>query len=91
MVENKAKMGKNGQNDPKKGYPANFEAQYLKKQAVDPMFFLFNSIQLHPLLIVLEGEKILSHIKKLNKNPPNFPHELKFLPDAIAFTGTVKQ
>ena len=31
MVENKAKMGKNGQNDPKKGYPANFEAQYLEK------------------------------------------------------------
>ena len=31
IVENKAKMGKNGQNDPKKGYPANFEAQYLEK------------------------------------------------------------
>ena len=48
MVENKAKMGKNGQNDPKKGYPANFEAQYLEKQAVDPMFFSFNSIEQHP-------------------------------------------
>ena len=31
MVENKAKMGKNGQNDLKKGYPANYEAQYLEK------------------------------------------------------------
>ena len=28
---------------------------------------------------------------KLNKNPPNSLHELKFCPDAIAFTGTVKQ
>ena len=31
IVENMAKMGKNGQNDPKKGYPANFEAHYLEK------------------------------------------------------------
>ena len=55
------------------------------------MFFLFESIEQHPLLIVLEGEKILSYIKKLTQNPPNFPHELKFLPDAQAFTGTVKK
>ena len=49
MVENKAKMGKNGQ---------------------------------HPYMIVLEGQKILSYIQKLTKNPINFPHELKFCPDA---------
>ena len=55
------------------------------------MFLFIGSIEQHPYMIVLEGQKILSHIRKLNKNPPNFPHELKFLPDAIAFTGTVKQ
>ena len=59
MDENMAKMAKNGQNGQKKGYPAYFEAHYLKKQAVDPMFFLVNSVEKHPSLIVLEGEKIL--------------------------------
>ena len=48
MVENKAKMGKNGQNDPKKGYPANFEALYLEKSVHDPMFFFIESIEQHP-------------------------------------------
>ena len=31
MDENMAKMAKNGQNGQKKGYPAYFEAHYLKK------------------------------------------------------------
>ena len=48
MLENKAKMGKNGQNDPKKGYPANFEALYLEKSVHDPMFSLIESIEQHP-------------------------------------------
>ena len=48
MVQNMVKMGKNGQNDPKKGYPANFEALYLEKSVHDPMFFLIESIEQHP-------------------------------------------
>ena len=48
------------------------------------MFFFIESIEQHPYMIVLEGQKILSDIRKLNKNPPNFPHEVKFLPGVIA-------
>ena len=62
MDENMAKMAKNGQNGQKKGYPAYFEAHYLKKQAVDPMFFFIKSVEQHPYMIVLEGQKILSDI-----------------------------
>ena len=42
-------------------------------------------------MIVLEGQKILSWDQKLTQNPPNFLHEVKFLPDVNAFTGAVKQ
>ena len=55
------------------------------------MFFLLKSVEGCPNMIVLEGEQILSDIEKLTQNPINFRHELKFWPDAIAFTGTVKQ
>ena len=40
------------------------------------MFFLVNSVEQHPSLIVLEGETAILHIEKLNKNPINFPHLL---------------
>ena len=48
MVQNMVKTGKNGKNDQKKGYPANFEALYLEKSVHDPMFFFIESIEQHP-------------------------------------------
>ena len=45
------------------------------------MFFLVNSVEQHPSLIVLEGETAILHIQKLTKNPPNFPHLLELWAD----------
>ena len=53
-------MGKNDQNGPKKWYPAHFVALYLEKMVHDHMFLFIGSIEQHPYMIVLEGQKILS-------------------------------
>ena len=60
-------------NMPKKGQLDHFGTIFLKKQAVDHIFFLLKSVEGCPNMIVLEGERIWFDIQKLNKKNTNSP------------------